>query len=54
MFLLFLKNEIKERGLIYDLHSNMFLLFLLCTQKYTRGNRIYIPICFYYFRELEY
>ena len=42
-------KESKVNKYIYNLHSNMFLLFLdfFCYKRY--GDKIYIPICFYYF-----
>ena len=37
------------RSRVYNLHSNMFLLFHILFQKSNPCDVIYIPICFYYF-----
>ena len=49
MFLLFQSLDIFSCVLVIDLHSNMFLLFRSRVLGKCRKERIYIPICFYYF-----
>ena len=49
MFLLFLSDILYSNLERKNLHSNMFLLFLLPTTIHNYSRLIYIPICFYYF-----
>ena len=40
------------RLLLLYLHSNMFLLFLIQCVRLSTAPVIYIPICFYYFKQI--
>ena len=51
MFLLFLACESsKMHSTEFHLHSNMFLLFPIFLSSSFYPTKIYIPICFYYFK----
>ena len=49
MFLLFQIEAKSRKTDPFNLHSNMFLLFLFPDDSIGTKNFIYIPICFYYF-----
>ena len=53
MFLLFLLEQLNSLATNANLHSNMFLLFQFVIISVVCIFIIYIPICFYYFHEIQ-